>query len=81
MIMTCKIEIEDIKRINVKPGECLIVTVDIGVVPKDRMKHLFDHIKEVVRAHLPDDVKVMVVTSNVKFEVVSADRTLKETGW
>lgn len=79
--MTCKIEIEDIKRINVKPGECLIVTVDIGVVPKDCMKRHFDRVKEEVRACLPDDVKVMVVTPNMKFEVVSADRTLEETGW
>lgn len=67
--MSQTIELESIRRLDIKPGETLVATL-----PRDaRPEHA-----EMVSAHLkdmvPDGVKVLVVTEDVDLTVLSADQ-------
>lgn len=63
--MTEKIEIDDIKRLQVKPGDVLLVTV-----PEHTTRQIAEIIKERFADHLPD-VKVIVMTAGIEVGVVS----------
>jgi hypothetical protein len=60
------IEIEDVQRLNVKPGDVLLVTVPHGTSAQD-----VDYVKNKFETTLP--VRVIVKPSDVQVEVVEAD--------
>jgi hypothetical protein len=62
------IEIESIRRLDVKPGETLVVRVD-AFVHEDQLAQ----VKAAVRAELPDGVHVLVTNGHVDMFVVARD--------
>lgn len=59
-------EIEDIKRLQVKPGEVLLVTVPQGTVTE-----VAERIKNVFETNLP--VRAIVTTGDIHVQVASQD--------
>ena len=62
-----KIEIEDVQRLDVKPGDVVLVTV-----PPGTEQVTADYIKNRFETTLP--VRVLVKTSNIQVEVVGPER-------
>lgn len=60
-------EIEDIKRLDVKPGDVLLVTV-----PPETSQETADHIRNRFETTLP--VRAIIRTSDVQVEVVGPER-------
>lgn len=65
--MSEPIEIESIQRLDVKPGDTLVVTLPDTVTRQD-----FEHISDVLRSKLPEAVKLLIVNGTVRFNVVSS---------
>lgn len=61
------IQIEDVKRLYVKAGDVLLVTV-----PAHTTNHVAEYIKEQFEKHLPD-VKVIIMTTGIAVGVVSQE--------
>jgi hypothetical protein len=61
--MSQTIDIEDIKRLNVKPGDVLLVTVPQGATADQAQ-----HIKNLFETNLP--IRVVVKTAEVEVEIV-----------
>lgn len=59
------IEIEDVARLNVKPGDVLLVTLPQGMSLQD-----VERVKNAFETTLP--VRVIVKTSEIQVEVVEA---------
>jgi hypothetical protein len=71
-----QIDIADLKRINIQPGEILVIEIDTGKMPPARVaQHLAD-VQRMARASLPDpNVKIWVVQkNNYTLSVVSANQ-------
>lgn len=66
--MSDTIGIESIQRLDVKPGETLVVTLSDGVT-----QEAFERMADVLRQKLPADVKLLIVNEAVKFGVVSSE--------
>jgi hypothetical protein len=64
------LDIEDIRRLVVNPGEMLVVRVPRGTTAEGAAQ-----VKDRVKAVLPDGVRVLVAPVDVDFEVVSGDPT------
>lgn len=63
-----QIEVEDIKRLAIYPGETLVVRL------RDRAtREEVAHVSEVLKGKLPEGVKLLVTTSNVDLSVVSGE--------
>lgn len=62
-----KIEIVDVQRLNVKPGDVLLVTV-----PPGTSQEVADHIRNRFETTLP--VRAIVKNSEVQVEVVGPER-------
>lgn len=60
--------IESIRRLDVRPGETLVVTVRDPVSREE-----FERLVSDIRPKFPDGIKVLFVTANVELGVVSAD--------
>lgn len=64
--MSETIELESIRRLDIKPGETLVVRFD---------QHITDQFakdaKERIRPNLPDDVKLLVLGPGIELEVVA----------
>lgn len=61
-------EIEDVRRLNVKPGDVLLVTVPQKLATDE----LIARIKNVFETQLP--IRVIVKTSDVQVEVAGPER-------
>jgi hypothetical protein len=61
------LDIEDVKRLNVAPGDVLLVTIPPGRTERD-----VDHIKNVFETVLP--VRVIVRTADIGVEVAGPER-------
>lgn len=59
-----KIEIEDVQRLDVKPGDVLLVSVPPGTTAQDAA-----HVKNAFETTLP--IRVVVKTSDIQAEVVT----------
>lgn len=64
-------EIESIRRLNVKPGEVLVVAIPSGSTAARTQE-----IADLVRQRLPDGVEVLVATKDVDMQVVAKPRHL-----
>lgn len=62
-----QIEVESIRRLDVKPGETLVVRVGDGAD-----QETVEHIAHVMRERLPRGVDLLVVASDVELQVVAA---------
>ncbi len=62
------LDIEDIKRLEVKPGDVLIVTVPPGMNPEQ-----VERVKNVFETNLP--VRAIVKTADIEVEVAGQERT------
>lgn len=62
--MTQTIEVESIRRLDIKPGETLVATVPAATRPDD-----VERIAACLRAELPN-VKVLVVSDTVDLQVL-----------
>lgn len=62
------LEIEEIRRLVVHPGEMLVVHVPVGTTAE-----IAARISDRVKANVPDGVRVLIATGDVDFEVVSGD--------
>lgn len=62
-----KIEIEDVQRLNVQPGDVLLVTV-----PPGTSEEIVNRIRNKFETTLP--VRVLVKTSDVQVEVAGPER-------
>lgn len=60
------IEIESIRRLDVKPGETLVVRIGEHI-PADEIEAVAD----AVRSRLPEGVECLIVAADVELEVVS----------
>lgn len=60
-----KIDVESIARLDVKPGETLVVKVPDGATAQG-----IAATAEAVRDYLPEGVKVMVLQSAVELQVI-----------
>jgi hypothetical protein len=60
------IEIQDVERLKVDPGDVLLVTISREMTPQDAQ-----HVKNVFETTLP--VRVIVKTPDIQVEVVEAD--------
>lgn len=60
-----KIEVESIARLDVKPGETLVVKI-----PESLTAQQVGVVAEAVRDQLPDGVKVLVLGGSVELEVI-----------
>lgn len=60
------VEIEDIRRLVVHPGETLVIRV-----PKGTSEERAKNIREAVHANLPEGVQFVIATDDVDFEVVA----------
>lgn len=65
------IEVESIRRLNVRPGEVLVVTL-----PGDTSRDQFDAIRAAMAERLPDGIDFLVVNDRVQLGVVSKPRKL-----
>src|SRR5262245_64920085 len=70
--MSEHITIEDVQRLDVRPGDVLLVTVPADTTP-DQVTRLV----EVFESRLPD-VRVIVKGTSVGVEVVAADRQVEQ---
>jgi hypothetical protein len=59
------IELESIRRLDIKPGEYLVVTL-----PADTWRETVHQIREQMEAHLPEGVKLMLMSANVELSVL-----------
>lgn len=66
--MSQTIELESIRRLDIKPGETLVATLPRDAHPRD-----IERAAEVLKDRLPDGVEVLVVSGNVDLSVLSAD--------
>lgn len=55
--MSQTIEVESIRRLDIKPGETLVATLPISATPNHAAQAYAE-----LKARLPDDVKVLVVS-------------------
>lgn len=69
--MTDTIEIGTIQRLNVKPGETLVVTL-----PDGADKRAFEEARAAVAAKLPEGVEVLIKVKGVGLEVIAKPRYL-----
>lgn len=60
-------EIEDVRRIVVHPGETLVFRVPAKGMTPERASHL----KEAIEDRLPEGVDFLVVSSDIDLEVVA----------
>ncbi|SDT69500.1 hypothetical protein [Jiangella sp. DSM 45060] len=66
--MSQTIEVESIARLDVRPGESLIVTV-----PNDFDAADADHVHRALRERLPAGVNVVIVQAGITFQVVAQE--------
>ena len=64
------IEIDTIERIDILPGEKLLVSIDIGFLPPARAREFMDKVREKLQPSFPDN-EVLVVSNKVKFSVIT----------
>jgi hypothetical protein len=62
------IGVESIRRLDVKPGETLVVTLPEGTRRED-----WTLVRDALTEYLPDGAKLLVVSGNVDLGVISAD--------
>lgn len=67
--MTQTIEVESIKRLDVKPGETLVVTLPESAEPRDMQA-----IRIAMEGHVPDGVRLLIVSHSVELGVISAEQ-------
>lgn len=63
------IDIADIRRLNIKSGETLVVQVN-GPIRQEALGHLCDAIK----GKIPEGVKLMVIDESVSLAVITQDQ-------
>lgn len=66
--MSQTIEVESIARLDVRPGEVLVVTV-----PEDFDAADAEHVTRALRERLPDGVNVLIVKAGITFQVVAQE--------
>ena len=66
------IQIEDVKRLDVRPGDQLVFTV-AATMPADAVHQVVEQL----RATFGDEVAVLVVTSNITITVVRTEAVLE----
>lgn len=67
--MSETIEVESIRRLDVKPGETLVVTLPETARPEDMAS-----IEAAMVDRMPDGVKLLIVSHDVELGVVSAEQ-------
>ena len=69
-----KIEIEDIKKINLNPGETLVVQVDCGNMPPKRRNEYLSNIAKDFRGVFPDpSVHIVAISTEVSLAVLGVN--------
>lgn len=63
--MSQTIEVESIRRLDIKPGETLVVTLPAGTPAEDVQR-----IRDLILDHVPDGVKLMLVSADVDLSVL-----------
>jgi hypothetical protein len=63
--MSQTIELESIRRVDIKPGETLVATL-----PGTATRQEVEEVRDSLHRLLPDGVKVLVVNSNVDLNVI-----------
>lgn len=66
--MTQTIEVESIRRLDIKPGETLVVGLPERATQQD-----MDQVRAALTDRVPDGVKLLIVSSNVDLDVLAAD--------
>jgi hypothetical protein len=64
--MSQTIELESIRRVDIKPGETLVATLPAGATRQE-----VEEVRDSLHRLLPDGVKVLVGNSNVDLNVIS----------
>lgn len=63
--MATKIDIEDVERLNVAPGDVLLITMPLGATVEECQR-----VQKAIEGRLP--VKAIVKTSGIQVQVVAA---------
>lgn len=64
-----RLPIQSVRRLDVKPGDVLVIKVGDCVYQDKALQHLGAYLREL----LPNDVKIVCTTSNVDFAVLAGD--------
>ena len=64
--MTQTIEVESIRRLDIKPGETLVVGLPDGATPEDAAR-----VKDAVEARVPHGVNVIVMSAGIDLTAVA----------
>lgn len=64
-----KLELEDIRRLDIRPGQILVATLPEGATPQEA-----DQVHEILKAKLPNGVNVLVKTSNADLMVLNPEQ-------
>lgn len=67
--MTQAIEVESIRRLDINPGETLVVGLPERATPEDVAR-----VHATLPDYLPDGVDLLVVAANVDLSVIAADQ-------
>lgn len=67
--MTQQIEIESIARLDVKPGETLVVNLGNRLITVEQRNQIAD----TVRQHMPEGVEVLITIGDVELKVIGKD--------
>ncbi len=69
-----KIEIEDIKKINLSPGETLVVQVDCGNMPPNRRNEHLQKIANSWKQIFPDPlINIVTISTDVSLAIIGAN--------
>ena len=63
--MTQTIEVESIRRLDIKPGETLVVGL-----PERATREEMEQVRATLPNYLPDGVKVLITSANIELSVV-----------
>lgn len=66
--MSQTIELESIRRLDVKPGETLVATLPEGVTRQE-----WAQVRDALAEYVPEGAKLLVVSGVVDLSVLSAD--------
>lgn len=65
-IMSQAIEVESIRRLDIKPGELLVATL-----PARATRQEMDQVRVGLQQHLPDGVRLVIMSEDIELSVVA----------
>lgn len=69
--MSQTITVEQLTKIDIQPGEVLLIQVDCGKMPPSKRQAHYQQVVDIAKLALPN-VKVLVGDINMKFSVIKA---------